>query len=307
MAKSVLHVVPSGDGWAVKKEGVERPASTHDTQKNAIDAAREAATEGDEIVVHRTDGTIRDHTTYVGSNGTGSNRTASEQPQAHDIWSTGTRIHWSPVLAGIVTALAVSALLTALAGAIGLTATNNMEGMSTKAVAIIAGFTWMVIMIASLIFGGYVATRLTTRETKFEALLIGILVWGGTAALTAAGLTALGNTALNATRTASSVRSEQPFWEQMGLSEERMRDRVSPMTAEERQRYDEMTTRAKESARQINPQSTAWWTFFGMAMSLVAAMAGALFGAGPEVTRTDLRDDVTDGTTTPASRQPVTV
>jgi Uncharacterized protein conserved in bacteria (DUF2188) len=40
MAKSVLHVVPHNDTWAVKREGNERASSTHPTQKEAIEAAR---------------------------------------------------------------------------------------------------------------------------------------------------------------------------------------------------------------------------------------------------------------------------
>ena len=48
-----VHVVPNGEGWAVKKEGNERVSSTHETQKAAIDAAREMAKEGDELVIHR--------------------------------------------------------------------------------------------------------------------------------------------------------------------------------------------------------------------------------------------------------------
>src|SRR5215204_5340851 len=70
MAKSVLHVVPHNhEDWAVKREGNERASSTHATQKEAIEAARELAKELDDIVIHRPDGTIRERVTYYGSNG----------------------------------------------------------------------------------------------------------------------------------------------------------------------------------------------------------------------------------------------
>lgn len=286
MAKDVFHVVPAGNAWAVKREGNERPASNHETQKAAIDWARETAQEGDAIVVHRADGSIRERTTYTGSsNGTGGDRDESSRPEAHDIWSTGTRVHWSPVLAGVVCALAVSAVLTSLAAAIGLTATDRMENVSAANIARIAGITWLVIMLASLFFGGYVATRLTTRETKWEAVLIGMLVWGATSALISAGLAAGGNTALNATQTAANIRAEKPFWEEMGWTEERMRDRMGTMTEEETRRFEEVRNRAKAAARNVDPRATAWWVFAGMALSVMAAMGGALVGAGPEVTR----------------------
>ena len=72
MAKSVLHVVPQDQHWAVKREGSDRASSTHDTQKEAIEAARDLAKELDDIVIHRTDGTIRERVTYTGSSSNGS-------------------------------------------------------------------------------------------------------------------------------------------------------------------------------------------------------------------------------------------
>ena len=59
------HVVPQGDGWAVKGEGNERADSLHDTQAEAIERAREIAiNQRSEVVIHRPDGTIRDKDSY---------------------------------------------------------------------------------------------------------------------------------------------------------------------------------------------------------------------------------------------------
>src|SRR3954464_12927812 len=69
MAKSILHVVPHDHNWAVKREGNERSSSTHPTQKEAIESARELAKELDDIVIHRPDRTIRERVTYYGTNG----------------------------------------------------------------------------------------------------------------------------------------------------------------------------------------------------------------------------------------------
>ena len=64
MAKN-QHVVPYEGGWAVRGEGNERPTSVHDTQADAIDAAREIAKhQRSELVIHRTDGRIRDRDSY---------------------------------------------------------------------------------------------------------------------------------------------------------------------------------------------------------------------------------------------------
>jgi uncharacterized protein YdaT len=59
------HVVPAGDSWGVRGEGNERLTSIHDTQAEAIEAAREIArNQQSELVIHRRDGRIRDKDSY---------------------------------------------------------------------------------------------------------------------------------------------------------------------------------------------------------------------------------------------------
>lgn len=59
------HVVPADDGWGVRGEGNERLTSRHDTQAEAIEAARETAiNQQSEVVIHRPDGRIRDRDSY---------------------------------------------------------------------------------------------------------------------------------------------------------------------------------------------------------------------------------------------------
>lgn len=63
--KKDIHVVPHSDGWATKKEGNQRAGAVTDTQKAAIDRARDQAMrERVEVVIHRRDGTIRDSDSY---------------------------------------------------------------------------------------------------------------------------------------------------------------------------------------------------------------------------------------------------
>lgn len=64
-SKKDIHVVPHRDRWAVKREGVERPQSVHDTQREAIDTGRPIARRDEtELVIHRPDGRIRDSDSY---------------------------------------------------------------------------------------------------------------------------------------------------------------------------------------------------------------------------------------------------
>lgn len=65
MTKKDIHVVPHKDGWATKTEGATRAGAVVDTQRAAIDRAREQAKrEHVEVVIHRKDGTIRDSDSY---------------------------------------------------------------------------------------------------------------------------------------------------------------------------------------------------------------------------------------------------
>ena len=54
------HVVPRGDGWAVRGAGNSRDTSHHQTQADAITAGRGIAqNQGSELVIHRPNGQIR--------------------------------------------------------------------------------------------------------------------------------------------------------------------------------------------------------------------------------------------------------
>jgi hypothetical protein len=65
MAKKNIHVVPSGNKWAVKPEGARQPISTHLTQQNAAEAGRRVAQQNkSELVIHRPNGQIRDKDSY---------------------------------------------------------------------------------------------------------------------------------------------------------------------------------------------------------------------------------------------------
>jgi Uncharacterized protein conserved in bacteria (DUF2188) len=59
--KGDQHVVPHPDGWAVKGSGNSRATTVHDTQREAIDAAREIAhNQGGELFIHGRNGRIRE-------------------------------------------------------------------------------------------------------------------------------------------------------------------------------------------------------------------------------------------------------
>ena len=65
MAKRNQHVVPHDGRWAVRGTGSQRASSVHQTQHEAIDAAREIArNQGSELFIHGRDGRIRERDSH---------------------------------------------------------------------------------------------------------------------------------------------------------------------------------------------------------------------------------------------------
>ena len=65
MAGKNQHVVPRDGEWAVQGAGNSRATSKHDTQADAIAAAKQIAqNQGSEVVVHGRDGQIRSKDSY---------------------------------------------------------------------------------------------------------------------------------------------------------------------------------------------------------------------------------------------------
>lgn len=63
--KTPIHVVPRDGDWAVLREGAQRDSSHHDTQAEAIDAARQTAErERTELFIHGRNGQIRERDSH---------------------------------------------------------------------------------------------------------------------------------------------------------------------------------------------------------------------------------------------------
>ena len=61
------HVVPSGNGWAVKKPGASKPESNHRTQKAAEEAAKPRIKQegGGELTISGQNGQFREKNTIA--------------------------------------------------------------------------------------------------------------------------------------------------------------------------------------------------------------------------------------------------
>lgn len=65
MAKKNQHVLPHADGWAVKGAGNSKATVITTTQSKAIEIAKEIAkNQHSELIIHGTNGQIREKNTY---------------------------------------------------------------------------------------------------------------------------------------------------------------------------------------------------------------------------------------------------
>lgn len=256
MARRSFHVVPHDRGWALKEEGRQNPLAVFDTQREAIDEGRTKAINDDDdvdLVVHRTDGRIRERQTFGEmsvANGNGNGRTAPSrvektEVQPEDVIPVGSRISWSAMLAGLAVALTSYIALSVLGTAIGLTIYEAVNDTTLSYAGVIwAAVSWLL----SLFIGGYVVSETTTNEKKGEAVIYGVVLWA-TMLVTLAVLGAalhdygMGNLLERVLRPAV--------------------DNAEPVTTD--------------------AATLAWITFGSIVLSLLAAIAGALVGAGPEL------------------------
>jgi len=187
----------------------------------------------------------------------------STKIQAEDLMPVRSRVSWGAILAGAMVALAVFYLLSLLGAAIGIsmTGTNWEERLGVGAVV------WATVsVLIALFLGGWVASQLAVGENKLEAAIYGVILWGtvftvllvlslNTVSLGFTGIVTLGSNP----EVVKAARDAMPNPEKLATE-----------TREElRQKADDQTKRA------------AWWAFGGILLSMIAAVGGAVAGAGP--------------------------
>lgn len=194
----------------------------------------------------------------------------ADEVRTQDILPVMSRVSWGAIFAGAFVALAVYVLLSVLGLAIGLSATPELSG---ETIGTAAAIWYVVALFLALFAGGCVATQCTAGENKMEAVIYGVVLWGVmfvmTMWITGNVLRTGASMALGAGNVAaSSVRIN---WEQMGQAANLTDEQVEQLRGA-------MPTAAQ--AREMGSEA-AWLTLSGIVVSMIAAIGGALFGAGP--------------------------
>ena len=214
-----------------------------------------------------------------------SDRDRDQDIGIEDVMEVGSRVGWGAIIAGAVMALATSLVLTVLGTAVGLTASDSVDG-STLGIG--AGIWAVVTTIVALFIGGWVTSQCVVGETKTESIVHGIIMWGVTFALlmyfAASGISSSFGAMMQVAdvgATASQSASEGT-WQQMartaGVSQEQIDEWASK--AEATASDPEAQRQAAEQTQETATQA-AWWTLGGLVLSIAAAVGGAVLGAGP--------------------------
>jgi hypothetical protein len=194
---------------------------------------------------------------------------------------TGSRVSWGAIVGGAMVALSLYFLLTLLGAAIGLSVGARVRADTVGA----AAASWAVLStVLALFVGGYVTTQCSVGESRFEAALYGLILWGVVFGmllwLMASGVQG-GFTAMVGMAHAGQASADAPSraWEA-----EARKDGVPAARIEEWRREagaargaaPEPGQQAAEGAARV-----AWWAFAGTLLSMLAAVAGSYAGTGP--------------------------
>jgi hypothetical protein len=203
-----------------------------------------------------------------------------ETIRTRDVARVGSRVSWGAILAGAVTALSLYLLWGTLGIALGFSISGSVGDRELAVGATV----WAVLAtLLSLFVGGWVTSQCSVGESKLEAALYGVILWGVVFAtlviLMGSGIQ-LGFQSLLSITISPAVgivteRLTEQDLQQAGLT----REQIERVQARAQNLPAELRARGKE------PRSVAaaWWTFGGILLSMLTAVAGSLAGAGPNV------------------------
>ncbi len=105
---------------------------------------------------------------------------ASSTPtlKATDLLAVKSRVSWGAIAAGAMVSLAIYFLLTLMGIAVGLEAAARRPNEVANSLGIGVAILSIMTLLISMFFGGWTTSRLAVGETKLEAVLYGVILWG---------------------------------------------------------------------------------------------------------------------------------
>jgi hypothetical protein len=219
-------------------------------------------------------------------------------PRASDLLPVRSRVSWGAIAAGAMVALTIYVVFALLGVALGIEAavrgTEDYLGTGTAIYSILS-------LLIAMFFGGWATSRLAVGESKTEAFLYGLILWGvlfagmvwllssgvrtGFGALVgaASGAYVTEGGRLDVDRVARDLK-------QAGLDEatigkyrgyfERIRDDLGAAADVGREVSADPAARQAAGRAAQTARWASWWSLVGVLASLAAVVAGSLIGAG---------------------------
>lgn len=192
--------------------------------------------------------------------------------RTRDVLPVYSRVSWGALLAGLFVTLAVFVLLSTLGLAIGV---SSAEAASGESIAIGAGIWAVATALIAFFSGGCVTSRLTAGESRAEAVMYGTVLWGAAFAMilwaTGSVLRTGTTLAVGSANVAANVENVPAGWERSARQAGVTQAQINQMRAE---------LPSADRVQTVSAQA-AWWSFFGVVISLVAAIGGAVASSGP--------------------------
>jgi hypothetical protein len=211
-----------------------------------------------------------------------------DEVSLEDVVEVGSRISWPAILAGAVMSLALCFVLMLLGQAIGISVSDRT---SRDSLGFGAALWAVATSVIALFLGGWIGSQCVVGETKTEAVVHGIIMWGVAMAMfmwgTASGVnphfTAMTQVAnIAGVMTEPGSRNESTNGPASAIPQENA-ERVTRSENSDSDARRSAATPGNGRAGATDRMETraTWWTLASTVLSLLAAAGGAFVGAGP--------------------------
>jgi len=219
-------------------------------------------------------------------------------PSATDLLAVKSRVSWGAIIAGAMISLTIYVVLSLLGLALGVELAVRGGDRNLGAGAAIYS---IVTLLLSLFFGGWATSRLAVGESKLEAVLYGMILWGvfflgliwllGTGVRTGFGaMVGVASGAYTADDGQVDAEAVTRNLKQAGFDEATVNkyrsyyDRLknNPGAAGDVGRDVKNDPEVQQTARQAadGARATTWWTLLGVLVSVATVIVGSLMGSG---------------------------
>ena len=215
----------------------------------------------------------------------------ASRPSAVDLIGVRSRVSWGAIAAGAMVSLTIYIVLTTVGVALGIELAVRGPGAQFGTVTAIYS---IVVLLLAMFFGGWSTSRLAVGESKLEAVLYGLILWGvlfmGMIWLVASGMRSGFGALFGTASGVYATDTGQVDYDR--VARDLKRAGVDDATVDKyRGYYDRIRNNPADAAdvgRELGGDAAAqqlarqasWWSAAGILISLATVILGALMGSG---------------------------